>query len=131
MKRPLSPRAHGYMDYLSVVVLALSPSLFDFGGLPAILCYAFAVVLLGLSLLTAYPLGAAKVIPFPLHGTMEAISAPLLILAPFLFGFSRDISARNFFIVAGVALGGLYLMTNYRAAERPGGTASVRRREYA
>jgi hypothetical protein len=128
MRHPLSPRIHGYIDYAAVVVLALAPSLFGFSGLPATLCWGFAIALLGVSLLTAYPLGVAKVIPFPIHGGIEAVSAPLLVIAPFLLGFSRDLAARNFFMVAGIALGIVYLVTNYRAAELPGTGVGVRRR---
>jgi hypothetical protein len=119
MNGPLSPRVHGYFDYGAVVLLVLAPSLFGFGGLPAVLCYVFAAVLLVLSLITAYPLGAAKVVPFTVHGGIEAVAAPLLILAPFLLGFSTVPAARNFFLIAGVGLGILFLVTNYRAAERP------------
>ena len=81
-----------------------------------------------MSLLTAYPLGVAKVIPFPIHGAIESVSAPLLVIAPFLLDFSRDVAARNFFIVAGIALGIVYLVTNSRAAELPRSGVGVRRR---
>jgi hypothetical protein len=119
MSGPLSPRIHGFIDYGSVVLLLLSPMLFGFAGVPATLCYLFAGALLVLSLITAYPLGVAKVVPFTLHGMIEAVSAVGLVLAPFLFGFSRVEAARNFFIVAGIALGLVFLVTNYKAAERP------------
>lgn len=131
MKGPMSPKAHGIVDYVSVVVLLLAPSIFDFGGLPATLCYIFAVALLGISLITSYPLSIAKVVPFPVHGTIEAISAVGFILAPFLLGFSDVPAARNFFIIGGIALGILFLVTNYAAAERPSRTAGAGRRVHA
>ena len=131
MTGPLSPRAHGFLDYGASVVVALAPSLFDFGGLPATLCYLFAVALFVMSLLTAYPLGALKLIPFPAHGMVEAASSLFLLLAPFLLGFSREVSARNFFVIAGLALGVVFLVTNYRAAERPRQGGMARRRTYA
>jgi hypothetical protein len=119
MKRPLNPRAHGYIDYLAVAALLLAPTLFNFSGLPAALCYVLAVVQGGMSLLTAYPLGAAKVIPFPLHGAIEAVTSVALVIAPFLLGFSDISAARNFFIVGGIALFLVWLTTNYQAAARP------------
>jgi phosphatidylserine synthase len=131
MTGPLSPRAHGFLDYGASVIVALAPTLFDFGGLPATLCYLFAGALFVLSLLTAYPLGVAKVIPFTAHGMVEAVSAVFLVIAPFLLGFSRDVSARNFFVAAGIALGIVFLVTNYRAAERPRRGSMARQRTYA
>lgn len=126
MKALLSPRVHGYIDYLAVGLLALAPTLFNFSGVAAGLCYALAVVQLGMSLMTAYPLGAAKVIPFTIHGTIEAVTSVFLVVAPFLFGFSEVASARNFFIIGGLGLFGVWAVTNYKAAERPLRGAGIR-----
>lgn len=114
----LDPRTHGYLDYAAVAVLALAPTLFGFGGIAATICYVVAAMQLGMSLLTAYPLGAAKVIPFTVHGAIELVVAIALVAAPWLFGFSSEDAARNFFIVSGLGLLGVYLVTNYKAAER-------------
>jgi len=119
MKALLSPRVHGYVDYLAVGLLALAPTLFNFSGVPAGLCYALAVVQLGMSLLTAYPLGVAKLLPFTIHGTIEVITSVALVAAPFLFGFSNVDSARNFFIIGGIGLFLVWAVTNYKVAERP------------
>jgi hypothetical protein len=113
------------LDYGAVVLLALAPSLFDFGGAAAGLCYFLSAAFLGLSLLTAYPLGAAKVIPFTVHGAVEAGTAVFLVLAPFLFGFSDVDGARNFFIASGVVLGIVFALTDYKAAERPHSGARI------
>lgn len=115
----LSPRIHGYIDYVAVALLALAPTLFGFSGLPAALCYILAVVQLGMSLLTAYPLGVASLIPFTVHGTIEAVTSVLLVIVPFLFGFSDVPAARNFFIIGGIVLFAVWLTTNYKAAGRP------------
>src|SRR5688572_24617192 len=112
----LDPRVHGYLDYAAALLLALAPWLFGFGGTPAVLCYVLAASQLGMSLLTAYPLGIAKVIPFPVHGGVELIVAMFLVVAPWLFGFAGVDPARNFFIAAGLGLGVVYLTTDYRAA---------------
>ena len=113
----LEPRPHGVIDYLAVVSLALAPSLFGFAGVAATLCYVLAVVQLAMSLLTAYPLGLVKWIPFPIHGAVELVTSIFLVVAPWLFGFQDAPSARNFFVVSAVALLLVYLLTNYKAAE--------------
>ncbi len=128
MKGPLSPRAHGFIDYASVVVLLLAPSVLGFGGLPAALSYFFAAALLGISLITAYPLSVAKIVPFTVHGYIEAASAVFLVIAPFLLGFSDVPAARNFFLVGGISLGLVFLVTNYLGAERPARSAGIGRR---
>ena len=114
----LDPRVHGYLDYAAVLLVALAPWLFGFGGIAATLCYVVAAAQLGMSLLTAYPLGIAKVIPFPIHGGVELVVAIGLVVAPWLFGFDGVNAARNFFIAAGIGLGFVYLVTDYRAARR-------------
>ena len=113
----LNPRVHGYLDYLAVALLALAPTLFGFGGIAAMLCYALAVAQLGMSLLTAYPLGIKHVIPFTVHGGVEVAVTILLLVAPWLLGFEGNLSARNFFLAAGIGLGLVYLTTDYRAAD--------------
>ncbi|NUP12104.1 MAG: hypothetical protein HOW73_39160 [Polyangiaceae bacterium] len=117
MHHLLSPKVHGIIDYLAVAMLAVAPALFGFAGIAAYLCYASAVGLLGLSLLTAYPLGIAHVIPFTIHGGIEVGMTLALVAAPWLFGFSDVPAARNFFLISGVALGAVYLATNYKAAD--------------
>ena len=119
MRGPLSPRVHGFLDYGAIALLFLAPTLFGFGGVAAGILYVVAVAYLAMVLLTAYPLGVAKVIPFTTHGWVEAGLAAFFILAPFLFGFSDVPAARNFFLVAGIALVGVFFLTNYEAAERP------------
>ena len=132
MHRVINPRIHGIIDYVIVAVLALAPSVFGFGGIAAALCYIIAVAQLGMSLLTAYPLGAAKVIPFPVHGGIELGAGVLAIVAPWLFRFSNVPAARNFFLVVGIAVAVVWGLTNYKAAELPAGMHPMfRRRTHA
>lgn len=122
----LNPRVHGYLDYAAVLLLALAPTLFGFSGTPAALCYVLAIIQGGMSLMTAYPLGAVKVIPFTVHGGIELATAVFLVLSPWLLGFSDIASARNFFLVAGIGLGGVWLTTNYKAADIEYGKGTAR-----
>lgn len=54
-------------------------------------------------------------IPFPVHGGLEALMAPLLVAAPWLVGFARVGSARTFYIAAGITLAAVWLLTDYKA----------------
>jgi hypothetical protein len=113
----LPPKIHGYLDYAVILLLAVAPSLFRFTNEAATVCYVLAVIYLGLVLLTAYPLGLIKLIPFTLHGAIELVLSPLLIAMPWLAGFSYDRPGRYFFIAAGLALFVVWLITDYKAAD--------------
>ena len=109
----LSPKAHGVIDYVLVAVLALGPTVLGFTGTPQMLSYGAAAALLLLSLSTAYPLGILKLVPFTWHRNVEIVIVPTLLAAPWLFQFSDDLPARNFFLVSGVIVGIVVAITNY------------------
>jgi len=73
-----------------------------------------AVVLL-VSMLTRYPLGVLKVLPFTVHSAGDYLAAALLIIAPFALGFTGSSGGlATFYIVAGVAVLAVSLITNYQ-----------------
>ena len=111
----LSPQSHGFVDYAAVLALFVLPSLFNFTNTPANLCYLLGATQLIVSLLTRYPLGLIKRIPFPLHGYYELVVSLLLIPLPWLIGFSNEDASRNFFVISGASLFVVWLVTNYRA----------------
>jgi len=131
----IPPKIHAFLDIVVIAALFAAPSLFRFVSEAAGVSYTLGVVYIGLVLATAYPLGLFKWIPFTVHGTIELILSPLLVIMPWLAGFSFDPISRNFFIVSGVALFFVWLTTDYKAAESPygrkgmhmGGTGRIRR----
>ena len=86
-------------------------------GASAIISYVLAAVHLALTLTTAFPMGVVKVIPFPVHGTLELIVSIALLALPWLAGFADQAAARNFYVGAGVVIFLVWLTTDYRAAE--------------
>lgn len=114
----LNPRVHGYIDYLAVLYFLAAPSLFGFTGLPATIFYVLAAAHLILTLLTAYPLGVVKIIPFPLHGAIELLAGIALVALPWLLGFANsDVLARNIYVASGAVLFVAWLVTDYKTAE--------------
>ena len=110
MRKPISPRTHGLLDYATVVVFALAPLAFGLEGFAAGLSYLLAVVHLAMTLATAFPMGVASVIPFPVHGTVElAVGAVLAVAALFLFSGA----AFWFFFVMGVVILTVWAGTDY------------------
>ncbi|WP_420455834.1 hypothetical protein [Rubrivirga sp.] len=109
----LSPRAHGVLDYVTVAIFALAPTVLGLVGLAATLSYVLAAVHLLTTLLTAFPLGVVRRVSFPLHGTVElAVGAALVLAGSFLF----EGTARMFYLVMGVVILLVYLLTHYRGA---------------
>lgn len=86
-------RTHGVLDYVVGVVLILAPFILGFanGGpeqwVPIIVGLATVLV----SLVTAYELGAAKLVPYRVHLGLDVAMGVLLLLSPFVFGFAERI----------------------------------------
>src|SRR5581483_9692659 len=73
-----------------------------------------ATVLL-VSMLTRYPLGVAKVLPFPVHSGGDYLAAALLLAAPWALNFSSgDGGLTAFYVAAGAAVLLVSLVTNYQ-----------------
>lgn len=110
--KKISSTLHGYLDYLTVVIFLAAPSIIGLTGLARTFAYALAVVHLAMTLVTDFPLGAAKRLPFTIHGWVERVVGPVLILLP--FGLSFDDAARSFYIVMGIIIIIVGLLTDYR-----------------
>lgn len=113
----LTPKIHGILDYAVIVVLFVAPTLFGFAREAATVSYILGAAYVLMSLTTAYPLSLAKLIPFTVHGMIELILSPFLVAMPWLAGFSDHAASRLFYIVAGVALFLVWMVTDYKAAD--------------
>lgn len=114
----LSPRAHGYIDYLVVVGFLGGPAVFELDGLPATIAYVLAVVHLLLTSVTDFPMGLVKLVPFPLHGLIEFAVSIVLFALPWVAGFSDVEMARNFYVGAGASVLLAFLISDYTAGRR-------------
>jgi len=73
------------------------------------------VVVLAVSVLTKYPLGIVKVLPFSIHSAGDYLAALLLIVSPFALDFDGSSGGlATFYIVAGLAVLAVSLITNYQ-----------------
>jgi hypothetical protein len=123
---PLIPtRIHGMLDYAMGLLLMLSPWMFGFAAngpetwIPVTLG-AGAIVY---SLLTAYELGAARVIPMNLHLVFDAVAGALLAVSPWVFNFSHYVWVPH--VVLGLLEIGAALMTDPRPRSVPGAEAPL------
>lgn len=115
--RILSPRTHGYLDYVTVAIFLLAPLVLGLGGTAALLSYTLGIVHLVMTLLTRFPGGISRIIPLVVHGLVELAVAIALILLPFWAGFSPGSPARRFYLAMGAVLFIVWLLTDYRGAD--------------
>ncbi len=105
MEKPISRKAHGFIDFSYVPVTAIAPELFDFEDEPVaqLLCRLQAGSALLSGLFTRAEWGLFKVIPFKTHLSIDVAMGLFSLSAPWLFGFSNNQKARNTFLVMGAA----------------------------
>lgn len=116
--KPINAATHGYLDFLTVLVFAAAPSVLGLHGLPATLCWVLAFVHLGLTLLTDFPMGWRPIIPFWIHGWIERIVGPVLILLAFIPSFSNSTAAFAFYELMGFVILAVSFLTDYSASSQ-------------
>lgn len=115
--RFLNARLHGVLDLVTVVLFVVGPLAFRLGGSPAEIAYGLAIVHLVMSLLTRYPLGIRKVIPFVVHGIVELVVGVFLLILPTLAGYAPGSPARRFYMIMGAIILIVWALTAYRSAD--------------
>jgi hypothetical protein len=90
MKKPISTRAHGVLDYASAGTLLALPRLLGWTPTVRTLLTGSALATLGASLLTKYELGLVKVLPMPGHLALDGLTAAMHAAAPFLLFDEAD-----------------------------------------
>jgi predicted transporter len=107
----ISRKLHGGLDYASALILIVSPWLFNFEDVSAAKTVAIAagILILAMSLLTNYEAGAMKMIPMSMHLNADVLLGIVLLLSPWLFGFSDQ--TYLFHVIMGLFAIGSGLMT--------------------
>ena len=118
--RVLKPLPHAILDYAWAGTMMAAPWLLGFSKnkKATINCVSSGAGILGLSLMTKYPLGAVKLIPFPTHGIIEAVAGGLTAADPWILGFSENKRARWTHLIAGLSTLAVVAMTDYRAGQQ-------------
>ena len=105
---------HAIADYAVGFALIIVP--IAVGGSSAAVATGIVVgvTVLAVSMLTKYPLGILKVLPFTIHSAGDYLAAALLLGAPWVLNFSGETGITAFYVVAGVAVLAVSLITNYQ-----------------
>lgn len=114
--RIISPWIHGVLDLVTVAVFVLGPIVLGLGGSPAAIAFTLAAVHLVLTLLTDFPMGASKRIPFFLHGIIELVVGIGLLILPSFAGYGPGSPARRFYLAMGAVVLVVWALTAYRAS---------------
>lgn len=112
--RIISPWVHGVIDLITVALLVLGPLLVGLGGSPAAIAFTLAAVHLVLTLLTDFPMGAWKRIPFFVHGIIELVVGIGLLILPSFAGYGPGSPARRFYLAMGAVIVVVWALTAYR-----------------
>jgi hypothetical protein len=106
---------HGIGDYGAGLALIIVPLIVGGTDEAVYTGVVLGAVLVAVSLITRYPLGAVKALPFPVHSGGDYLGGLLAIVAPFLLGFNdTDEGLTVFYVVVGVVVIALSLVTNYQ-----------------
>jgi hypothetical protein len=126
--RFITTRIHGVLDYVMGLLLIASPWLFGFeheryvAHLPIIL----GAGALAYSAVTRYELGVIRVIPMGVHLALDIAAGALLMLSPWLFGFSDRVYAPH--LIFGILEFGAAIATQtVTAPERRAGVVDQQR----
>lgn len=120
----ISDQMHGALDYLTVVIFALAPSLIGLTGIAAVVSYALAIIHLSMTVATMMPLGVFKIIPIKLHAIVELVVGPVLVVGG-LVAPTLSTESRTFFVLMGVVIFAVWALSSYgrpdeQAAARQG-----------
>jgi len=98
MAKPISPKVHRALDFLSVPLLLAAGPLFHFSGQPGELASTLAGVVLVYSVFT----WLVKMITLKVHLVIDAVLGLAMIFSPFWLGFSNIEPACYFFVAFGI-----------------------------
>jgi len=110
------------------IIFIAAPWIFGFSDVDAAktLSIVVGVVMLVAGMLTQWRLSLVKLIPLHAHFATDLMIAVVLILSPFIFGFSDEGGATRFVIIAGV----LELLTALSTRWDPAEAVDPRRGRY-
>jgi hypothetical protein len=109
----ISPTTHGVLDYLVVAIFLIAPSVLGLTGVFAYGAYGLAAAHFLLTVTTDFASGLFPVLSLRIHALFELLVSLGMVVSPWIFGFSGDPIARNFFLGFGILIFAVWLATDY------------------
>jgi len=91
MRKPISTKVHGVLDYVTGAALMALPSMLGWRRKPSMLLEGSGAMAAAYSLITDYELSVAKLLPMKAHLTMDALSGGMLLGAAMLMDEDDDV----------------------------------------
>lgn len=118
---PISPRVHGMLDYplaAALIAVPLAVAFDDDVATVLMLVLGGAAALLAIG--TNWSTGIIRILPPALHGVADIVATIVLIIAPFVLGFSDDTAATVLYVVIGAGGLAATLLTRFEPDVMPG-----------
>jgi hypothetical protein len=106
---------HGIIDYLLIVFVFASPTLFKMEGLLGTITYTLAAVHLLVTVLTNFEPGLIKVIPFRIHGLLEIVITITLAVLSFWFYNNGTNFGFYYYMVLAIAIMIVFILTDFKS----------------
>lgn len=113
----LNSKSHGLIDYLFVLLLWASPTLFQLPEKTALFTYVLGSIHLVVTVTTDFKFSLIKLLSFKLHGWIELIVSFALIGVAFYLETIEGNLARNFYFGIAVLVFVTWLITDYSSSE--------------
>lgn len=110
MKTLIAPTLHRVLDFTTVAVFVVAPTLLHLTGVAGLLSYALALVHLTLTALTHFPAGPERVVPFAWHRRIELVVG--LALGALSLVAQWGGAARAFYLAAGIVILAVSVVTS-------------------
>jgi prepilin signal peptidase PulO-like enzyme (type II secretory pathway) len=116
---PLPLRFHAAIEPLIGIVLIAAPWIFGFSDAndAKTLCIVLGIIVIIAGALTDWRVSLVRLIPLRMHLMTDLLIALVLIVSPFVLGFSGNGGATRFVIIAGVLEAIAALSTRWDVAE--------------
>jgi hypothetical protein len=111
-RKPITPKEHCLIDYFQSAFLIAAPALFGLSGVSAKLVLSFGLVQAVTNALSDTPVGVYRLIPMPVHGSIEKWGGPACLAIAFLSDGARQQNAR-FLLFHGLLATTIYNLTDY------------------
>jgi hypothetical protein len=100
---PIPLNTHAALEPLIAIVIIAAPWIFGFSSADdaKVVCIAVGAIMLAAGSMTDWRLSIARVIPLRVHMATDLLLGAVLILAPFVLGFSDQGGATRFTVIAG------------------------------
>ncbi len=100
---PIPVAVHGLIEYATALLFIAGPLVFDFeSGVATGVSVACGILILLVAATTSGPTSLVNGLTISVHAVLDYVLALILIIAPFLLGFSDETNPTVFFIALGI-----------------------------